>query len=393
MDVKKGQDKCNLLLKISGLYVSTDPLKAFKYATEAEKLADEISNSNALAEAYNIIGMYKSRAGDYPAALKSLTRSREIYKKLNNETMAAFVSNDIAGVYSLLKRYDDAVNLYTQLLARCFKENNMDKYCSIMNNMGVLLNEKGDYDKALENFSKVMAIIGKKKPDDKGLIAVLYCNIGESYFGKTDYGTALKYRKMSLSLFKEVKNVDGMANLQMDIGSTLTKLRDYGRAKLYLDSALVNYSSIKYPKGIRDTKRIILQLYTVSNQVDNALSVCTELEKLCISSGDSSALTECYEKYAQIYYAKNNFKPAAEYYRKYINLKENLDFRQNKQRMFEQQAAFDMEEKEFENKSLRQENELQKEKITARGNIVLAVSVGIILASLLLITLYRKEKR
>ena len=210
---------------------------------------------------------------------------------------------------------------------------------------------------------------------------------------KKQFGLSFKYRKMSLDLYNEMNFTDGIANLQMDIGLSLMKLKDYGQAKQYLSKALENYKTIKYGEGIRKTKENFIVLFKETNQWDNALAANTEYEALSLSSNDSSSLARSYDMYADIYFATNNYKSSAEYYKKYIDLKEKLDLRENKQRMAELQTVFETEEKDFENKSLRQENELQKEKLNAKENVLLAVLVGIILASILLFILYQKEKK
>ena len=373
--------------------VQINPSDGEKFAHEAIKTADKLGNLEKKAEAYDFLANCLVRNGRYSAALRSLNTSVDLYAAAGNEKMVYYIKNGMAGVYIKLNRHDQALNIYRELLAYYHNKNIMERYCSILNNAGTVFNEKGDYERALENFLKALEIINEINPDDLGIKAIYYCNIGDAYFGKKDFALALKYRKMSLEIYKGMNDRDGIANLQMDIGASLIKLKDYSDAKKYLDSALVNYSAINYPEGIRKTKKLFVQLYQEIKQYDAALNLCSQLENLSIKFKDSVMVSFCYKSYSDIYFALNNFRLSADFYKRYIELKENLDAKENRQRMTELQNAFETEQKDYENKTLRQENELQREKLNSRDNLLIAVTFGVLITFTLLIVLFKKEKK
>jgi signal transduction histidine kinase len=377
--------------QLANQFYYTDPVEAARYANEALQIALELNDKEKRAESYQLTGSCKSRTGDYPAALKDLKLALEAYKKFNDEKTVAYINDDIAGVNASLKRYDEALKIYTELLSYYYNKKIMNKYCSILNNMGTLLLEKEEYANALQKFIKVTEIYPQTKLNDKGFMAIIYCNMGEAYYGLKDYASSFKYRKLSFDLFKELKNTDGIANLQMDISMSLMKLKDYGAAKSYLENAFKNYQSINFAEGVRNAKEKFVLFYKEIHEYNKALAECKGLESLCLSSKDSTMLAKCYGMFADIYLTLREDKLSATYFKKYINLKDALDSKENRQRIAELQALFETEEKEFENKTLRQENDLQKERLNAKENLLLAVSAGIILAAFLLFWLYRKE--
>lgn len=390
---KNTQEKYAVNRQLANQFYFTNPAEASKYATEALRIALDLDDEAKRAESYQLTGSCKSRTGNYPAALKDLKLALDAYKKFNDEKTVAYINNDIAGVNAILKRYDEALKIYTELLSYYYNKNIMNKYCSILNNMGTLLLEKEEYGNALQEFIKVAEIYPQTKLNDKGFIAIVYCNMGDAYYGLKDYASSFKYRKLSLDLFRELKNPDGIANLQMDIGMSLIKLKDYGEAKSYLENAIKNYQSIHFKEGIRNVKEKFVLFYKDIHQYDKALVECKELESMCLSSKDSTLLAKCYGLYADICLTLKEDKLSASYYKKYIDLKDILDSKENRQRIAELQALFETEEKEFENKTLRHENELQKERLNAKENLLIAVSTGIILAAFLLFWLHLKEAK
>jgi signal transduction histidine kinase len=388
-----GAERFEKLISLSNEYLYIDAEKSIYYSREGLKIAYELKDEKKEAIARSNIGQGEYRAGDYTKALEYLYSANEQYKKLKEEKGVARTSGFIALVYSEMERYDMALDVMNQLLL-FYSQNNMPgDYSKVLLNISNILMAKNDFDKALDGYFKSLEIQKKVDPNNKDIFGIIYCNIGEAYFGKKQYDLSYKYRKMSLALYKELNFTDGIANLQMDIGSSLIKLKDYGQAEQYLNNALKNYKAIKFSEGIRKTEYNFVTLYKETNQFDAALEKCAGLEKLSADAKDSTMLTLCYYAYAEIYSAVSNYKTSAEYYKKYIDLKEKLDSKENKQKLMELQTVFETEEKEFENKTLRQENELQKEKLEAKETVLIAVFAGIILAGILLFALFLKEKK
>jgi len=385
--------KYKILIRLSHENLLTDPAESKRYSEEAEKVALRLKDEKELAQAHQDIGMYNARTGNLSSALNNLNKALEILKKIQDDKESAVVENNIAGVYLTLKRYDAALNIYRKLLSYYYETGALERYCAVLNNVGTIYNSRGNYEKAVENYKDILSTLEKNKFNDEGFLAVVYCNLGESYFGIGDFVQSLTYRKMSLDIYNMQNHKDGIANLQMDIASSFIKLEDFPSAKQYLIYALKNYQELKYPEGIRNTLKIFISLYDALGKPDMSLAVCRELEGLCIAAKDSFMLQRCYNKYAEIYFIKRNYKEAAEYFAKGAELKKRLESRVDKARETEMQAIFEIEEKEYENKLLRHENELQKEKIKTNQDVVIVISAAVILAIMLIIAIYRKEKR
>lgn len=234
----KDLERYTIVSQLSTEYMYIDAVLAIQYAKEALKIALDLNNEKNIADANYKIGFGNYRNADYPVALQNFNTALEIYNKIKEEKSAANTKNFLAIVNSEMKRSDISLALYTELLSYYWEKNQLRDYSIILMNIGTILIEKEEFDRALESFFKVLEIEKQITAKRKDFIANVYCNIGESYFGKKQYDLSLKYQKMSLEIFKEIKLDDGIANLQMDIGLSLIRSKNYALAKDYLTDAL-----------------------------------------------------------------------------------------------------------------------------------------------------------
>ncbi len=390
---KTGDAKYSILQKLRDEYSKTDAEAAYKYALETFNAAEELKDESKIADSYHEIGALCARLNKNAEAIKNFSKALEYYKSKGDSEKAAYIQNELAGVDVNLGRYEAAMELYSGLLTYYTQKNNLWKYSSILNNMGTLLDEKKDFDSALDKFLTALETIKKVRPDDNGFLAILYCNLGDAYYGKKEYALSLKYRKMSLELYKKMNDSEGIADLMLDVGSSLMKLHDYGRAVENFLEAQKNYSRLNFPAGIRKAKSLFVEFYIEIKDFEKADKECGELENLSSASRDSIMLEKCFEMYAGIKFNEGNYKASSEYYKKYIDLRDKLSSLEGRRKMYELQTMFDTEEKDFENRVLKQENDLQKEKLDARENLLLVVTIGIIVTTLLLIILFRKDRK
>jgi signal transduction histidine kinase len=325
--------------------------------------------------------------------LKELETAEEIETKLNDESSINRIKNQKAVVYTAMKRYDIALELLNQIMAFNYAKGLKSSYAFTLFNISNIFLEKKEYDKALEGYLKVLEINKNDNNPNKELTAAIYSNIGEVYYNKGQYELSYKYRKTSLDLYKEINFKNQIANTEMDIGLSLMKLKDYFQSTRYLSSALEGSKSINYAEGIKTALEYFTILNIETRHYPAALKTCNELESLSVSSKDSSNLVKCYKMYADIYFKTGNYEPSAEYFKRYIELTDIIDSRENKQKFLELEKNYLTEEKEFDNKVLRKENELQKIKLSDENKLLWVISSGVIIALVLLLLLMIQRKK
>lgn len=390
---KSGLKRYETLSQIATHYLLTDGEKAVKYAEEALNIAIEFKDDRKIALSSIDIGMGEYQRGNYQEALKGLETAEEIETKLNDENSINKIKNQKAVVYIAMKRYDNALELLNQVMAYNYQKDLKASYAFTLFNISIIFHEKKDYDKALEGFLKVLEINKTSKDPNKELTAAIYSNIGNIYFEKGDYKRSYFYKKTSLDLYKEINFRNQIANMEMDIGLSLIKLQDYSQSLQYLNLALEECKSINFTEGIMTALEYFTILNIETSRYPAALKTCNELERLSVSNKDTSNLVKCYKMYADIYFKTGNYKPAAVNFKRYIELNDIIDSRENKQKSLELESNYLTAEKEFDNKVLRKENELQKVKLSAENKLLWVISSGVIIALVLLLLLIIQRKK
>lgn len=158
-------------------------------------------------------GMWRVSAaaeGYYPVYqdvnVKQLKRNPEVIltlKKIAQSKMptlqdkASFALFEQGNQFFVEKKYDDAISAYQQFL-----EKNPKAY-KVHLNIGNCFKEKGELDKALEEYNKVLEGVEKEEEDLSGneIAARVLAAKGEAYLKKEDYGNAQKNFKNSIEIY------------------------------------------------------------------------------------------------------------------------------------------------------------------------------------------------
>ncbi len=388
----KGADRIQILVTLSQQHLYIDAVQAKTYAEEALTLSKQASDIHLTAESYYYLGFSKYRLSNYQEAIDDLYKSVELHNSLNDLLSAASAKNLNAIIHYYIGRYEISVKLYSQNLVFYKSRNMMKEYSKMLTNLATVYTKKGDNDKAVENLISAEAYAKQYASEDAYFVGNIICNLGEAYFGKNEIKLAMQKYSEALTYFNKIKLVDAIANTQMDIGLAYLTTKEYPKAIQYFSDAKNNYMGIHYDKGIMDVEENIIHYYKCIGQYDKALEETKFLETLCSQLKDSVMLAECFSHYADIYDNKKDFSSSSKYYKKYFELKSRIEKEQNIQNMIGLEILTDAEIKDFENLSLKQENELQKVRLKTNKFIFISVIIVLLLISYFVFMLYKKEK-
>jgi tetratricopeptide (TPR) repeat protein/DNA-binding CsgD family transcriptional regulator len=94
------------------------------------------------------------------------------------------------------------------------------------NNIGILYNERGDYQNSIKYFKKSLKIV----ENDSVNLARTYGNLGNAYNYQSENEMALKYYLKSLKIFEKLKHKEGMSLAYGTIGNLYLGLKEYKHA-------------------------------------------------------------------------------------------------------------------------------------------------------------------
>lgn len=234
LDTAKSDRKVKTLNELFGANVDTDPVKALGYAREALNLATEINDKKGMGASYNNLGIIYRNQGALDKALDYYMTSLKIYESLDHKLGIATTKNNISTIYSIKKDFPEAMKYLEESYNLFLELDDQRKIVGSLNNLGILNTELQLNDKAMKYFVEASERSGKL-----GLkFADPYTNVGNLLFNEGNYQRAVEFYNKALEIEREKQNNLGILNAVTNLGITYAKAKQPGPAKQYLDEAL-----------------------------------------------------------------------------------------------------------------------------------------------------------
>lgn len=240
-----------------------------------------LTDSNLLAEAYNVIGDGYLNLGRNDQALENLQKSLEQFEltDLKETKELASCYNDLGVVYWNNGNNDLALQYHKNALAirkKLYTSENVEIGDSY-NNIG-LIYSGSSYQNALENFNNALdtytSIYGTNHPK----VALCYNNLALVEDSQENYSKALEYLNKVLAIWNGNYQGDNpnKAFTYLSIGSIFYHKKDFDQAILNFEKALKTYLILygdKHPE-IANTFNQLSRAYLARGDFDESLEYC-----------------------------------------------------------------------------------------------------------------------
>ncbi|WP_291868995.1 tetratricopeptide repeat protein [Maribacter sp.] len=344
-----GKDKIPLLNRVAEIYWSINPNKTIEHANEALQLSQKFSDKSQ--EGLALINLCQGYLFNdfYDKALQYGLESLQIRKDIGND-------------------YDLAFTLRT---------------------LGWLYYDIGYFDKALKYHTETLKM--HERINDKQRIAYSYNSIGLIHENKEDYNLALSFFMRSLELKKEFNNKDRIAETMKSIGICYRKINELDSAKTFLESSLKISTQIK---DDQNKVHILNELSIVNLKLENfSKSYLLLKESRSIIEGLSNnkeLIAENNRIMADYYLAKENYKEAFKYYKKYAERSSEIFSSDKSEKLTEMRILYEDERRESEIKILEQQRNLEAQK---RKSLLIGSILSVIIAMLIIVSLWNNIKK
>jgi len=171
---------------------------------------EEEDTSSVITIINEMIGFFRNIGQDE----KSVAYSGKVISLMENLGLSGTVPYattllNAANAYRSAGLLPESLEYYKQVLA--IYEKNLEKedfrFASLQNNLSLLYQEMGAFDKAVESLKKALEIV-KKYPEAQFELAVTYTNLGTSLLKQKNYDEAREQLQTAISLFQEMKLKD-----------------------------------------------------------------------------------------------------------------------------------------------------------------------------------------
>ncbi len=244
-------------------------------------------------------GLNEELHSDFSKALEYYLLSLEAARKLEERIYETSALSDIAIIYSLIQQPILAKKYYLQCAQLAEKTNEISSLGTSYNNLGIIYNQLGDHDSALIFLNKALSVY-----TDNGIVvdhSNTLNNIGNAYFKKGEFAKALTYFQQNY--VKHVASAEPEAVEWVDhlnLADTYTELKQYHRATIHADSALLIARDLKADSKISDSYSILAKLYARQNKFEKAFEYMTkwyQLDTALINGSTQNTIAELQERF------------------------------------------------------------------------------------------------
>ncbi|QEK52833.1 tetratricopeptide repeat protein [Pedobacter aquae] len=178
------------------------------------------------------------------SALYFMNQGLELATKLNDANGKAVMLNQWGMIYDNKGNYQESREKYLQAL-KIYQKTGYVKGISAVNiRLGVVENRKGNHDKAIAYFLKALAISEK----NNYAYGIMEANltVAEGFLGQKNYPIALKYLKKAEFISDTIPFSNLNLNIYNNFGVIYRDIKKYDLAEYYLKKGIALSSNIKY---------------------------------------------------------------------------------------------------------------------------------------------------
>jgi tetratricopeptide (TPR) repeat protein len=338
---------------------------AITFAEEALAFAGLIHDVSSIGKANMVLGAGYYAQSNYVKALKACEKAEEVFRETGNKADLGVVLNTMGVIYKNWGDYQKAIDYYQKNLNLQESIGDTIQMGRAYANIGNVYFYVGiDLDKALYNYDKSMKFFEIKKQFN--LHAQQLNSMGLVYKEKKDYGEALIYFKRALKSFKEQNYKPGIASAQVNIGNVYLEGGNFSDALLYCKEALRINQETANNKEVASNYRDLGRIYYKWGKYSEAFQYFNMSLKINKELGHKKEVYELYRNISEVYEKQGVYKTALDNFKKYNELKDSTISEGYLNQISELATKYETDRKDKE--LIIQKSELDKKKAEAAQN-------------------------
>ena len=397
------------------------------------QLLNRSENDTVKASTHYELAWYLKRK-DLPVAKKHMDTALWSFEKLELPGNVALSNFQYSVLHRLAGDYDAALNSLSKYQDYVERVKDTANWIFAYFEKGVIYSQQGDLEESLKQFYAANSL--SEKVGNKDMLSNISNSIGLVYIDLEKYQEAETYFKISLSIKKELDiTSEELGDAYNSLASAFKNQNKFNRALEYFDKALQNYEANDSEFGISIASYNKALIYNEQGEFRKALPLLelaydkqkangfnTELtltisslaeahfelgnyqkseallnEGLSLELESKSAAKDLYFELYRVNNKKGQFKKALIYHETYTNYKDSIYNEENIKSINRLQKQFQTEKKdkeiaEQELQIEKQENEIQKQ--NTRMTYISGLSIFFLLAALMIwLIFHQRQKR
>lgn len=324
-------------------------------------------------------------------AARQLLEALAIYRSIGYQ--------DLQGVYDLLGivsswmgDYSDAVKYGLEALRTAeARQDTSLQLCTIYNRLGVAYSNWGDWDTSILYWKKAMDIAIKY--NNTYAMRSVMLNLCRELSRRGQWGDAIRYAQLTKAALKGPG--DRLDSTYLDIAflETYTRAGQFDKAKQYADE--LKSIMKNHPDAARHSDlvfAVLARYYMASRQYAQAKENALTYLSIELADNQKKNIARAYELMSSVDSAQGNYKGALADFRNYKKVTDSMLNETTSFQFAEQQVEYNTEQKDKDILVLKQQDEIEKGRLTQTRILGMVGAVGIIVLAVLLGLLYNRYR-
>jgi len=386
--------KVSVFTKLNSEYASTNPRKGIDYCLQGLPLAKKLNWKKGIAVNYIGLGYSYGVLGVYDTSLFYNDSAIVVAEELGDESRLALVYINRGSTYIELNKLGQAQKDFFTAIKHAERSGNADRLARSFLALGNV-NYKQEYWKmAFDNYQS--ALYHFDSLGNSTMQSIVLMNLGNCSRKMKSYEQAMEFYKKAISIQTENEDMINGMNTYSNIALLYEAMEDTINAIKNYEKALELAIEIDDKEIIAINGSNLGDLYLKAGATVKAGDLLNKSYDAAVASGLLEEQFSTTSVLAQIHEKNKDFQSAYQYLNKAMALNDTMLKARQEKLLTEMQTKYETEKKEKENVLLKNENDLQQQKIQSR-NYMLALSViGLILLAITVFFIrknYVNEKR
>jgi two-component system NarL family sensor kinase len=296
----------------------SNPDASLPHILKALNLSIQIQSLQYTSLALELLGNYFISREAYKKAITCYITCSKIEEKRKDERRIADLDADLATVYYHMEVFDKSLRYSENALAIYRRYNDSLNITRVLSDLGSLHSSRE------------------------------YCEKRTEEQKLSDFSIAIGYFEESVKLCIQLKNESGVAKGYQNIAAVNNKLKKPEKALEYVQKSLEIFKRQKNPDAIAGALYTMGKTYFRLNNYSKSITCYTESEEIAKKNNLTGGIQYLYEAMAQAYSESGKYKPAYEYYLKYMTLRDSVYNSEKSKQILEFETKYQTEKKEKE---------------------------------------------
>lgn len=355
-----------------------NPDSAKYFGSKAIENAKKEKDQAGLAQAYNDLSVIHILQGNFEPAIELLNEAKNLEIGLKNEVRIAAINNKLGAIYSRLGDLETSLQL-TLESTKVYEQLEMPyDLAQGLNNAAQIFYELNNNKQALEYFQKSIDL--KLSIGDFEGAAASMTNVANISYDARDYEKALRINRRALILLDSVDGNPGYkAGIYSSMANDYLSLEKLDSAEWAFHNALSHKRNMSDIRGIAVELNNLSKLYLKKGMLAKA-KLC--LDTALINAKESKTapvLVTIYQSLSQYYLMTKNVEKTYFYSTLAYDTRDSLIGSESQQSISELQARYETEKKERQIAELNEQRAEASLVVSQQRNWIISLIAGVIL--------------